>query len=132
VAQLLAAYELHGDEADAVGFVDLVDDGDVRMLERGRGARFLDEALPARGVGDELGRKDLQRDVPAQAHVSRAVDDPHPAAADFLDDLIVRDGPSDQRHAAILARYVRPFAGTACISSASAACSAFIPARSPR
>ena len=54
-AQLVAADQLHGDEADAVFLADVVDDGDVGVLEGGGGARFADEPLAAAGVVGQLG-----------------------------------------------------------------------------
>ncbi len=98
VAQLLAAHQLHRDEVDAVGFVDRVDDRDVRMFERGGSARLLNEPLAPVGVGHQLRRQHLERHLAVQAQVERAIDDAHAAAADLFDDLIVRERPADQGH----------------------------------
>ena len=107
VAQLLAANQLHGHEAHAVRFIDLVDDRDMWMLERRCRAGFLYEALPALGIGDELRGQNLQRDLAAEASVERAIHDTHPAAADLFDDFVVRERPADQGHARILPGFAR-------------------------
>ena len=82
--------------AQAVGFVDRVNDGDVGMLERGGRLRFLHEALPAFGVVDEIVGQDLERDLAIEAQVHRAVDHAHAAAADLVEDLVVRKRAPDQ------------------------------------
>ena len=48
-AERLAFDQLHGDERQAVGFADFVNDADVRMIERGGGARFTHQ--PGAAVG---------------------------------------------------------------------------------
>jgi hypothetical protein len=97
--QLLAANQLHGDEADAVDLVDFVDEGDIGMLERRRRLRFLDEALPPLRVLREFLRKNLQRDVTIAPHVSRAIHDAHTAATDFFAESVMRQHLS--RHAVL-------------------------------
>ena len=54
LGQGLAGDELHHDEVDAVDRLDLVNRDDVRMVERGSGARLLNEAPPARLVGEAI------------------------------------------------------------------------------
>ena len=60
------------------------------MVQRRGGARLLLEALAALGVGRELRREDLDRDVAAEAGVAGAIDLSHPARADRREDL---EGP---------------------------------------
>ena len=96
IAQLLTADQLHRDEADPVNFVDFVDDGDVRMFERGGGARFLDETLTPVGIGDQIRRQDLERDLAIQFDVEGAVDDAHAAPADLVDDLVAGERAPDE------------------------------------
>ena len=96
VAELLAPHQLHRDEADTVGFVDLMDDGDVRMLERRRSPRLLNEPLPAVGIGQQFRREHFQRDFPIQPNVDRAIHDAHAAAADLVEDLVMGQRPSGQ------------------------------------
>ena len=84
-----AVDELHRDERGAVVLVDLVDGDDVRVIEGGGGARFLDEPAVAIGVRRRLGRQHLDRDRPAEPGVVGGVDNPHPAPADLGVDAIV-------------------------------------------
>jgi hypothetical protein len=87
--------ELHGDESNPFRFVDLVDNGDVRVLECGRRLGFLDEASFAFRGGNQLGWKDLESDFSVQFGVDGAVDDAHTTATDLGNDVVVRKGPPD-------------------------------------
>ena len=58
---------------------------------RGRRLRLPVEPRPDVGIVFEIGRQDLEGDVPAHRFVTRAVDDAHRAAADPLDDLVAAD-----------------------------------------
>ena len=53
----------------------------------------------ALGVGDLLRRQHLDGDEAVQVRVAGLVDHTHPALAELLEDLVVRDGASD--HAAL-------------------------------
>ena len=90
--QGFAVDEFHGDEIDATSLVDIVDGDDVRMIERGGGAGFLDEAMFALGIGYLCHMQDFQRDVPVQAGVAGLPDSTHSAIAQLLDDPVVGDG----------------------------------------
>lgn len=63
VAQRLALHDLHGHEPEAILAADLVDVGDVRMVQSGRRLRFLNEAAHAIGVLLEIPAQG-QRDRP--------------------------------------------------------------------
>jgi hypothetical protein len=87
--------ELHGNEGHPVGFVDLIDYGNIGMLESGRRLGLLNEpALPLR-VGNQLGRQDLEGDLAVQIDVEGTVDDPHAATADLIEDLVMGEGLAD-------------------------------------
>ena len=88
-------HQLHGDEDDAVGFVDLVDDADMRMLERGRGLGLRDETLPPLGLLDQLRREDLEGHLAVQLVVSGPVDDLDFAPVELLEEGVVREFSSD-------------------------------------
>ena len=70
----------------SVDFLERVDGRDRGMRERGRGARLARQPRPARRVARVRGRQRLERDHASEPLVLRGVDDPHPAAADFLGD----------------------------------------------
>jgi hypothetical protein len=95
-AQVRPPDPLHGDEGHAVGFVDLVDDTDVRVLQLRGGLRLLDEPPLALGIGDELRGEDLDGDLAVQLQVRGAVDDAHASPADLFEDAVVRKRPADQ------------------------------------
>ena len=78
-------------------------DADVRILERRRGPGFLHEAAASLGLGDPLGREDLERDLAIEALVSRAVDDLELAAAELLEHRVVRECLPDSVHGSTVA-----------------------------
>ena len=86
-----AVHQLHRDERRAAVLVDLVDRDDVRVVEGGGGAGFLDEAAVAIGIGRRFGRQHLDRHRSPEPRVVRGIDDAHPAAADLGVDAIVGD-----------------------------------------
>ncbi len=74
VAQGLATHELHDDERHPVLFTDVVDRGDVGMVE-GRGQqRLLPEALATLGISRHLRWQDLDGDLAMKLRVGSAVD----------------------------------------------------------
>ena len=105
VAQRPSLDEFHGDERRPVDLVDLVDGGDVGMVDGGRGLSLADEALDPLVVGRDVLRQDLERDLPAELRVLGGVDDAHAAAAELVDDPVVRDSLVD--HAAPCPQWVR-------------------------
>ena len=93
----LAPHHLHGDEGHAVGLVDLVDDGDPGVGEGGGRASLADEPPEQVGAVGQVGSQDLERNLPAEPGVPGPVDDPHPAAAQLGDDLVVGEPSADHR-----------------------------------
>src|SRR2546425_326726 len=57
IAESLAIYEFHRDEVRAIAFANFVDVSDVRMIERGRGLRFLFEASHPIAIGSHIRRQ---------------------------------------------------------------------------
>ena len=70
-------------------FADFVDGNNVRMLKGGGhfglGAKALDEFI----AGEFSKRKHFDRDHAIQAYLTGAVDNPHAAAGDFLQQLVI-------------------------------------------
>ena len=58
---------------------------------------LLNKTALAVGVGDELGREDLQGDLAVELQVEGLVDNPHPATADLFEDLVVGEALADHR-----------------------------------
>src|SRR5271154_7028337 len=87
--------KLHGDECLAVLVVDFVDGADVGVIQRrGRLGFALKTGERLRVFGYVVGQE-LKGYEPAELYVFGFVDHTHPAAAEFLDDAIVRDGLAD-------------------------------------
>ena len=85
----------HGDEQDAVDFVDVVDLGDGRMGD-GRGRPGLEEeTAPSLGIGDEAGRDRLEGHQAVEAGVPGPVDDAHAALAELGFDPVVLESCPD-------------------------------------
>src|ERR1043165_5093371 len=76
------------------------------MFELGKGPRLALKAAPALRISGEIGRKDLQRDVAAEACVTRTPDLAHATGADARSDLVRAEPRSrrDDHGAAIIAR----------------------------
>lgn len=80
---------LHGDKGPVFGFPNFIDDADVWAGE-GRGRLSFDDEPPFElGGVHEVRRKEFQGDRTFEREILRLVDDPHPAAADFLDDPVL-------------------------------------------
>ena len=61
------------------GLANLVDGDHVRMVQRRRRPRLLNETHQPARVAHDFRRQDFQRDWPAQDGVARAIDVAHPA-----------------------------------------------------
>ena len=87
-----AVQKLHGDERLAVLLANFVDRADIGMIQRRSGLRLALKARQRLRVSGNLVGQKLQGDKAAERDVLGFVDDAHPAAAEFLDDAVVRDG----------------------------------------
>ena len=72
----------------ALGFADVVDGDDIRMIESGDGAGLLLEAAEAIGVVGERRGKSFEGNVAEEASVACAVDLTHAAGANEGDDFV--------------------------------------------
>ena len=75
--------QFHGDEQLALVGPDLVHGDHIRMRQASHRGGLAEQ--PLRAVGH--GAMELECHVAAEPEVARAIDDPHPAGADPLDDL---------------------------------------------
>jgi hypothetical protein len=66
---------------------DVMDRQEVRVVEAAEGARLPLEALQPLGVGGEVGREDLDRHVPREFRIPRAIHLAHGTGARQRDDL---------------------------------------------
>ena len=87
-AQRLAANQLHHQPCLSVARAEIVDGDDVAVIE-GRGASgFAFEAREPVAIVGQLVRKNLDRYLPPETHVARAIDLPHAARPDRASDLV--------------------------------------------
>ena len=89
VLQALPLDVLHRHEEAPVRLVDLVNDADVGMAERGRGLRLVEEARLLFGALDSLRRDELERDGASELRVLGPVDDAHAARAELAEDPVM-------------------------------------------
>lgn len=88
--------EGHRDKGFAIRLVDFEYRTNVGVMQSRRRLRFALEAGPNAGVAEKMSREKLEGDLAFQPQVLGLIDNPHPAFAQFFDDLIMRDGPADQ------------------------------------
>ena len=74
---------------------------DVLVLAARRGARLAQEVA---GQRRRAGEQQLDRDAPAEPHVAREIDDPHPAAPELANDLVLADPRARARTAPVCDR----------------------------
>ena len=80
LVQVVAVDEAHGDVGPPVVLAVVMDRDDVRVLDRRRGARFVQEALADARIAEPARRDDLQGHGPVEAELGGLVDDAHPPA----------------------------------------------------
>ena len=90
--QRLARHVLHDQEVDPVAAVEIVDRGDVRVVQPGQRLRFTPEPPPCRVVAERAGRQHFEGDVAIEVLVAGAVDLAHPTGAELGGDSVVSEG----------------------------------------
>ena len=95
VLQRPALQPFHDNEWSAVVRADVVNSADLRMRQRGCGARLALEPLQrVARAGRDVWEK-LERDPASELGVLCFVDDAHAAAAKLLEDLVPRNRRAD-------------------------------------
>src|SRR5260221_3046826 len=79
------------DEFDAIGRRDVVDDDNIRMVQRRRRLRLLHEALLAAGVGDLVRKKHLDRDQPIKTLVPSLPDRAHATLTELFQNFVMEE-----------------------------------------
>ena len=111
VLQRRALQILHGDERSSVLLADVVDRADVRMVERRCGPGFALKAAQGLGITRQIFGDELERNGTVKPRIFGFVHHAHPAAAELLDDAVVRERLTDQRIAAGLTAVVAALSG---------------------
>jgi hypothetical protein len=111
VLQRRALQILHGDERSSVLLADVVDRTDVWMVERRCGPGFALKAAQGLGIARQIVGDELERHGTVKPRVFGFVHHAHPAAAELLDDAVVRERLTDQRIAASLTAVVAALSG---------------------
>ena len=93
--QGLAFKVLHNDEGSPILLSDIVDGTDVRMVETGSSLSFATKTRKKVLVGSDVLRKKLQGDAATERCILGLENDTHAAAAQPLQNAVVRDGLSD-------------------------------------
>ena len=89
-------HKLHRDAADVAGFLQSVNLGNVRMIERGERPRFAPETQQTFWISDEFAGKEFQRDVAIEFRIAPAIDLAHPAGSDGFENVVRSNSASDQ------------------------------------
>jgi len=92
---LSVVQKLHGDERPSVLLADVVNRADIGMTEGGCCTRFAAEPFQGLLVMRHFRGQKLQSYEAAEASVLGLVHHPHAAAAELLDDAVMRDGLAD-------------------------------------
>ena len=90
-----AVQKFHGNERLLAVLADFVDGADVGMIESRGGACLAAEALQRLRVARHFVGQEFEGDEAAEVGVFGLVDDAHAAAAELVDDAVVRDGLAD-------------------------------------
>ena len=94
--------QLHHDEVGTAVVPDVVERTDVRMVQRGDGARFSLKALTQLRVRCHLGGEHLDRNHPVEPRVARAIHLAHPARAEGGNDLVRAQSDSGSQQGSVL------------------------------
>ena len=95
IRERLAFDEFKDQEAESVGLFEIVDRGNVGMIQRGEKLGFTLEAADPVRVAGELSGKDLNGNVTFQLRIARSIDFAHAPGADQRHKLIIADLPAN-------------------------------------
>jgi hypothetical protein len=90
-----AIQKLHGNERLLTVLADLVDGANIGVIESGSCSRLTAKAFQRLRVFRHFVWQEFKGDKSAEFGVLSLVDHPHAAAAEFLDNAVVRDGLAD-------------------------------------
>src|SRR6266851_427222 len=91
-----AVQKLHDQERMAVLLADFIDRADIGMVEGRRSLSLSLETSQCLGISGDIVRQEFQGDKAMESGVLSLIHNTHPAAAELLDDAVVRDVLTDQ------------------------------------
>jgi hypothetical protein len=87
----LPLQKFHRNEGSPFSLVNLVDRADTGMIQRRCSSRFLPDSAESLSVVWNIIRQEFERDKAAEIQILSLVHNPHTAAAELLDNPIVRN-----------------------------------------
>ena len=90
-----------------MGFFQSINGADIRMIQGGEQPRLTRETGPAFGIGIEMGRQELERDLTTQLGVTSTIHFPHATFTERRQDAVRAEVASQQRHAGEICTEVR-------------------------
>ena len=100
-AEVFPVDVLHDDVVDPISLTNIINGGDVRVVDRRRGASLRLETTPAIRVSGDILGKDLDRDRPIETGIHCQIDLTHPTLTEFVGDAEMGEGGTDHRRASI-------------------------------
>src|SRR5579885_176203 len=86
-----ARHELHHQKVHAVLRIEIENRADVRMIQASQRQRLIAESLARPRIRQQPRRQHLQRNVPLQPQIPRAVHHTHPANPNLLNHLVMAE-----------------------------------------
>ena len=96
--EVFALDQFHHERVNVIRLFESVNDGDVGMVERGKGLGFTFKAPEPIGVVRERDGQDLECDLAIEFGIARAIDLAHATDTQQRSDVIDADRFADQIH----------------------------------
>ena len=97
VPERLTSHQFHGDKGRIFLEVQLVDRGDVRVVQTGGRLRLFPQPRPRVAIDRRTLGKEFQRDLAMQDEVLGAIYRPHSAFSELSHNTVMRNGLSDHK-----------------------------------
>src|SRR6266850_4710839 len=91
IAESLTVDKLHRDKVSAFKFTDLVDVGDVRMIQRSSGLRLLFEALQSFPIRSKIRGQYFERHIAIDAAIACEINVAHSAFSESCANFVAAD-----------------------------------------
>ena len=98
LGQILARHQFHDEGAHPIALLEVVNGGDVGMIQRRECTGLAFESGEAVGILRQRGGQDLQRHVAPEPRVARPIHFAHPAGPEWTKHLIGTETGADVEH----------------------------------